>query len=99
MHIRLGSREIAQKTQTAPTLSEADLQNAIRVEDLPDHGARVIWDAESYPVVMLRDAKTGEVRGFLRGGNAEIVDAPAEVEVHVSGGIRSSVVRHQRTGE
>jgi hypothetical protein len=99
IHIQLGNVEVAQKTQTAPVLSETDLQNGVRVEDLPDHTARVIWDADRYPVVMLRDAKTAEVRGFLRGGNAEIVDAPDQVEVHVSGGIQSSFLRHQRTGE
>jgi hypothetical protein len=99
MHIKLGGREIAQKAQTAPTLSEADLANAVRVEDLPDHGARVIWDANRYPVVMVRDAQSGEVRGFLEGGNAEIVDAPREVEVHVSGGVQASILRHQRAGE
>src|SRR5208337_4393152 len=99
MHIKLGAQEIAQEAQAAPALSEADLQNTVRVEDLPDHGARVVWDAIRYPVVMVRDAQTGEVRGFLRGGNAEIVDAPQELEIHVSGGIQTSVLRHQRTGE
>ena len=99
MHIKSGNREIAQKTQTAAAPSEAELQNTIRVDDLPDHGARVVWDAGRYPVVMVRDALTGEVRGFLRGGNAEIADAPADVEVHVSGGIQSRFIRHQRTGE
>ena len=99
MHIKLRNREIAQKAQTAPVLSEADLQNIIRVEDLPDHGARVVWDATLYPVVMLRDALTGDVRGFLEGGSAEIVDAPGEVEVHASGGIQTSFIRHQRSGE
>jgi len=99
MHIKLGNQEMAQKVQTALAPSEADLQNTVRVEDLPDHGARVVWDADRYPVVMLRDPLTGEVRGFLRGGSAEIVDAPAEIEVHVSGGIQSSFIRHQRTGE
>jgi hypothetical protein len=99
MHVRLGNQEMAQKVQTALAPSEADLQNTVRVEDLPGHGARVVWDADRYPVVMLRDALTGEVRGFLRGGNAEIVDAPAELEVHVSSGIQSHFIRHQRTGE
>jgi hypothetical protein len=99
IHVRLGNQEMAQKVQTALAPSEADLQNTVRVEDLPDHGARVVWDADRYPVVMLRDALTREVRGFLRGGNAEIVDAPAQIEVHVSGGIQSRFIRHQRTGE
>jgi hypothetical protein len=99
MHIKLGGREIAQKAQTAPVLSEADLANTVRVEDLPDHGARVVWDASRYPVVMVRDAQSGEVRGFLEGGNAEIVDAPREVEVHISGGVHTSILRHQRAGE
>ena len=99
MYIRLGGREIAQQAQTAPMLSEADLQNTVRVEDLPDHGARIVWDAARYPVVMLRDAQTGEVRGFLRGGSAEIVDAPQEIEVHISNGIQAGILRHQRAGE
>jgi len=98
MHIKLAGREMAQKTQTA-TLSEADLQNTVRVEDLPANGARVVWDATRYPMVMVRDAQTGEVRGFLEGGNAEIADAPKQIEVHVSGGIQSSIFRHQRAGD
>lgn len=99
MHIKMGNQEIAQKAQVAPAVSDAELQNMVRVEDLPNHGARVIWDASRSPVVMLRDAVTGEVRGFLRGGDTEIVDAPAEIEVHVSGGIQSRFLRHQRVGE
>lgn len=99
MHIKIGNQEMAQRVQAAVAPSEADLQNTVRVEDLPDHGARVVWDADRYPVVMVRDALTGEARGFLRGGDAEIVDAPAEIEVHVSGGIHSSFIRHQRVGE
>jgi hypothetical protein len=34
-----------------------------------------------HPVLMLRDARTGEMRGFLRGGSAILDDAPDEFEV------------------
>ena len=47
-------------------------------------------------MVMLRDAKTGEVRGFLRGGDADIEDAPDDLEVQFSDGIHSSAVEYER---
>jgi hypothetical protein len=45
---------------------------------------------------MVRDAKTGEVRGFLRGGQAEIEDAPSDLEVQFSDGVRSHPQPHTR---
>jgi hypothetical protein len=99
MHVKLDGQEVALRTQTAPTLAEADLQGTVRIDDLPDHGLQVVWDAARYPGVMLRDSKTGEVRGFLSGGSAQIENAPDDVEVQLSGGLQSSVVRHLRAAE
>jgi hypothetical protein len=48
---------------------------------------------------MLRDARTGEVRGFLRGGNAQIEQAPAEIEIHAPDAARGEKIRHTRIVE
>ena len=45
---------------------------------------------------MLRDAKTAEVRGFLRDGYAEIEAAPHEIEVSAPDATRSEPMRHER---
>src|SRR5678816_1973031 len=67
----------------------ATVTDAVDVLDLPDHSVQFTWDAERYPVILVRDTKTGEVRGFLRGGQAEIQDAPSELEVQASDGVRT----------
>jgi len=50
-------------------------------------------------MVMLRDAATGEVRGFLRGGSATIDDVPEDLEVQFSDGIHASAVEYKRPAE
>ncbi|HJZ64274.1 MAG TPA: M66 family metalloprotease [Candidatus Acidoferrum sp.] len=73
-------------------------QTVFRVSDLGGRRAEVHWDAIAHPVIMLRDAKTGEVRGFLRGGDAMIEDAPDDLEFQLSDGVRSRVVLQNRPG-
>ena len=69
---------------------------AVDVQHLPNKKGQLTWNAQQYPVVMIRDAQTGEVRGFLRGGSASIEDEPADMEIQVSDGIHGSVLRTQR---
>ncbi|MFY9560717.1 MAG: IPT/TIG domain-containing protein [Terriglobales bacterium] len=97
MHVKSGNQELVGRTVSAEPA--ADFQSALRMQDLPDGALQVVWDADRYPVLMLRDARTGEVRGFLRGGNAQIEGAPDEIEIHAPDGIRSEVVRHRRVPE
>jgi hypothetical protein len=74
----------------------AVVSDAVEMLDLPDRSVQFTWDAARYPVILVRDAKTGEVRGFLRGGQAEIQDAPSDIEVQASDGVRSHPQRHTR---
>jgi len=97
MHVKSGNQELAQRS--VPTAPAADFQSAIRMQDLPDSQLQIVWDADRYPVLMLRDAQTGEVRGFVRGGNAQIQAAPKELIVHSPDDVRSDVVRHTRIPE
>ena len=63
-----------------------------RVEVAPVAGSRVemTWDARAFPMALVRDAGTGEVLSFARGGAAHLPIASGEVEVILSDGIRSS---------
>jgi len=68
---RKGASELRYKNAKSAAQS-ASRDEYFRVSDLPAGRAEIHWDAVAHPVVMLRDTKTGEVRGFLRGGDATI---------------------------
>src|SRR5262249_48544327 len=90
-----GESEFAsQKAKSA--LQTRQAMNIFRISDLGGRRAEVHWDAVAHPVVMLRDAKTGEVRGFLRGGDATIEDVPDSLELLLSDGVRNRVVAQNR---
>lgn len=48
------------------------------------------WDADRYRMVMVRDAETGLVLSFARGGEARIAASAAELELTFSDGVRSA---------
>ncbi len=90
-----GESELAfRKAKTALRTQQA--MNIFRVSDLPGRRAEIHWDVVAHPVVMLRDSKTGEVRGFLRGGDATIEDVPENLELQLSDGVKSNVVLRNR---
>lgn len=90
-----GESQLALQKAKAAIQTQAAM-NIFRVADLPTHSVEIHWDATAHPVVMLRDAKTGEVRGFLRGGDATIEDAPDNLEIQLSDGVNSRVVLRNR---
>lgn len=96
VHVMKDEKELAaRQAQNAERMKSAT--SSLRVADLSGQGAEINWDSTAQPMIMLRDANTGEVRGFLRGGSAEVSDVPAEMEVQLSDGVKSTVVRHART--
>ena len=95
MHVKSGKQELAHRA----VADAADFQSAVHMQDLPNGALQIVWDADRFPVLMLRDAKTGEVRGFVRGGNAQIEAAPKEIVVHAPDDVRSDVARHRRVPE
>jgi hypothetical protein len=95
LRISQGDRELARQVRLAADVSGA--ADPVRWQELPEGGLQLYWNAGRHPVLMLRDAETGEVRGFLRGGNAQIENAPADLEIHFSDGVRSEVIRYRRS--
>ncbi|MEX2180272.1 MAG: hypothetical protein WD801_16275 [Gemmatimonadaceae bacterium] len=55
--------------------------------------ARVRWDADRFPVVMVRDPVRGEVLSFARGGDAVIVTDQQELELNFSNRVHSARMR------
>lgn len=56
-------------------------------------GVSLSWDAARAPLVVVRDARTGDILSFARGGRADVrTDAP-EVELLFSDGVRTSTQR------
>jgi IPT/TIG domain-containing protein len=86
----------ASAAEILSSASVADAEGAVEALELPNRVMQFRWDAERYPVLMIRDQKTGEVRGFLRGGQAEIEDAPADLDLQLSDGVRSRRQTHHR---
>jgi hypothetical protein len=53
--------------------------------------ASITWNAQRYPLVVVRDAKTGEVLSFARGGTATVETAASDLELTLSDGVGSTV--------
>ncbi len=56
-------------------------------------GVSLAWNAQRYPLMVVRDAGTGEVLSFARRGTASIATTASDLELTLSDGVRSSVVR------
>jgi len=99
LHVLKDGNELTRVVAPAGGTPAIGARAVVKPQYLPNHKMQFSWDASQSPMVMLRDAKSGEVRGFLRGGSATIDDVPDELEVQFSDGIHSSAVEYQRPPE
>ena len=60
---------------------------------LSNGGMGIRWDARAHPMVMVRDAQTGEVLSLARGGSVQLPGFRREVDLVLSDGVKSSVRR------
>lgn len=84
-----GTAEAARATPPAAAARAPDIVEARRVAG----GVRLQWDGTAHPMVMVRDARTGEVLSFARGGEAELATDAAELDVASSDRVGSRTVR------
>jgi hypothetical protein len=99
VHLSKDGGELTRMTAAANMSPMMAARAVARQQYLPNHKMQFSWDATQSPMVMLRDATTGEVRGFLRGGSATIDDVPDDLEVQFSDGIHASAVEYKRPAE
>jgi hypothetical protein len=50
---------------------------------------RLRWNASAYPMALVRDAATGDILSFARGGDATIATTQREVDITWSDGVQS----------
>lgn len=99
VHISKDGRELTRIVAASPTTPALAARAVVKQQYLPNKKMQFSWNAAQSPVVMLRDAKTGEVRGFMRGGDGTVEDAPDDLEVQFSDGIHSNAVKYQRPAQ
>jgi hypothetical protein len=79
------SYRMTAQTQSAPVVIEAHRSAPGRVA--------LRWDAISHPMVMVRDANTGEVLSLARGGTAELFTERTDLDLLVSNRVQSRLIR------
>jgi len=99
LHVAKDGRELAGALPTMPTTRPLTVGSPVVVQRLPQGRAQLSWNARQYSMLMLRDAQTGEVRGFLRGGSASIEDVPDDLEVQFSDGVHAGAVHDRRQAQ
>jgi hypothetical protein len=94
---RLGSLRLQGPTGGASQERRAHIRTERASESIVvrREGANVSlrWDAAAHPMIMVRDPETGEVLSFARGGTALVRTAKGELDLVVSDGVRSQLVR------
>jgi hypothetical protein len=50
---------------------------------------RLRWNAADYPMALVRDAATGDILSFARGGDAALVSGATSLDITFSDGVRS----------
>lgn len=89
---RLGSLTITANGHSVTSSATGDVTvdtQAVLTRAAP-HALRLRWNAGRFPAVLVRDAVTGEVLSFARGGDATIVTLSASVELIYSNRVRSA---------
>jgi hypothetical protein len=59
-------------------------------------GVGLTWDAGANPMALVRDARTGEVIAFARGGRVDLETGGRPLEILVSDGVRTSPAEIER---
>ena len=59
-------------------------------------GVGLVWDADRYPLLVVRDAATGELLGFQRGGAGRVRTDRRDLEILACDGVQVQVQRFQR---
>ena len=74
--------------RTAATSEDAT--EPVRIEGVDRKRVRVRWDGNRFPLAVIRDARSGDVLSFARGGDVIVFSDSRELEVQLSDGVRSS---------
>lgn len=93
-----GGKQARLRTSAAPSGGFQAVPPRFSVSRAGGDRVALSWSREEHPVVMVRDARTGEVLSFARGGAMQVRTDAAELELLFSDGVRTTPrrVRVQR---
>jgi hypothetical protein len=86
-------RDAASVTSSAATGEHAlaSVQPALARRN--GNGASISWNAQRYPLAVVRDSKTGEILSLARGGTANVETSASDLELTLSDGVQSTIMR------
>ncbi len=94
LHLSGNGRPAILAATTAVTGAQAAAQSeTVEVRRVGAGRVSLRWDARAHPMVMVRDAETGEVLSLARGGDAEFSTHQGQVDLVMSDGVKSRVKR------
>jgi hypothetical protein len=89
---RLAALELTGDGRTARVSGAPAAATGLRAR-LNARRAELIWDHASYPMALVRDAHTGRILSFARGGFVRLGAPATDLIVTVSNGVRSTTER------
>ena len=94
LHLHGNGRPAILAATTAVTGAQAATQSeAVELRRSGAGNVSLRWDARAHPMIMVRDAQTGEVLSLARGGDAEFSTHKGQVDLVMSDGVKSRVKR------
>lgn len=90
----LGRETISRARVSSAAQVQAGVQSdSVEVQRLGAGRVALRWNARANPVVMVRDAETGQVLSFARGGDVELSISKRQVDLVLSNGVKSRLRR------
>jgi hypothetical protein len=94
LHLSGRGRPAILAPATAVTGAQAAVQSdAVELRRSGAGNVSLRWDARAHPMIMVRDAQTGEVLSLARGGDAAFSTHKGQVDLVMSDGVKSRVKR------
>jgi hypothetical protein len=93
LHLSGNGRPAILAAATAVTGAQAAQSERVEVRRVGAGRVSLRWDVRAHPMVMVRDAETGEVLSLARGGDAELSTLKGQVDLVMSDGVKSRVER------
>jgi hypothetical protein len=94
LHLRGGTRAALLGGVTAVSGQQPAIQSqSVEVRRVRTGTVGLRWDARANPMIMVRDAESGEVLSLARGGDVELSTYKSQVDLVISDGVKSKVQR------
>ncbi|WP_053333779.1 hypothetical protein [Gemmatimonas phototrophica] len=89
----MGNGRSTERMSRQPASAAAAAARGLDVAAEATSRARLRWNANAFPMIMVRDTNSGEILSFARGGDMRIDTSRPELEVVVSDGVKSQSAR------